>query len=102
MSKKYLILKSAIELCYPTFVAIIFSLIVNSAKKEDVDLLNVSFIALFYLILFSEWIRRTQENVKFLKYERYIWLLLILVTFLLGIFCLNLLPDYKETQFIKY
>lgn len=94
MSKTYSIAKTIIELGYPTFISIIFTLIVESAgNKGNTDALLYSFNGLFYLILFSEWIRRKQDVGSKIKYEKYIWLILIIVFFILGIYCLSILPN---------
>jgi len=69
---------------------------VTDGYNDSAKSVSYSFCGILYLILFTEWIRRSQIKEKRPYYENYIYIVLMAVAFFIGVYLIK--TFYTETS----
>lgn len=83
------------ELILPTILSILFYVYFKTKYYDsnieivNDDLITFSFILLFFLPIILEWIRRNRKKEDKSSYYKYIYIILMLFTFILSIWYVN-------------
>lgn len=74
-----------VELIVPTFFSLLFKAYVESIELYQMPYLIVQFVCMFYFVLLFEWLRRYREEAINSKYIRYVYLIIMAIVFIMGI-----------------
>lgn len=99
---KYLVY--LLELIFPTILTVLFYILVETKRMSvDRDMVAGFVSFLFFFILILEWIRRKKDKTERAYYFKYLYIGLMLLVFVLGVWYANeLVNDYQAPKRTKF